>query len=420
MERIKENARQKIHSMSRFFGTDVMYIAKSGFWMNANFILVSLFGLVSSVLFARLVSKDVYGTYQFILAIAGLIAVITPNNMSSAVLQSVARGNEGDLKVGTRFQMRWGIVASLVSGAISLWYAIHGNAPLSIALMLIALFLPTANALNTWNVFLQGKKDYKRYFYYSTLNTVISYGGVIAMLYFTRSFVWIAFGNIFFGFLGNLILYRITVKQMKPNDKVDPETISYGRHLSIMGIPQGLVGSLDALLIFHFIGAPALAVYSFATLFPERLSGGLKFISTIAFPKFSEKSEEDVKGFFHKKIWWLLLLLALVAALYAIAAPYIFELLFPTYMSAVPFTQIYSLSFFAIAAGVVQTALLSQKKTKELYISTLATPFIKALLMISLMIPFGVWGIIWAQIITIFFQITFPIYLFQRKGAVVI
>jgi O-antigen/teichoic acid export membrane protein len=207
---------------------------------------------------------------------------------------------------------------------------------------------------------------------------------------------------------------------MKPNDKVDPETISYGRHLSIMGIPQGLVGSLDALLIFHFIGAPALAVYSFATLFPERLSGGLKFISTIAFPKFSEKSEEDVKGFFHKKIWWLLLLLALVAALYAIAAPYIFELLFPTYMSAVPFTQIYSLSFFAIAAGVVQTALLSQKKTKELYISTLATPFIKALLMISLMIPFGVWGIIWAQIITIFFQITFPIYLFQRKGAVVI
>ncbi|MES2059976.1 MAG: oligosaccharide flippase family protein [Patescibacteria group bacterium] len=416
MQRLKDSARAKIGHLSRFFGTDMMYVVKSGFWMNANFVLVSLFGLLSSVLFARLISKDVYGTYQYILAIAGLIAVITPNNMSSAVLQSVARGNEGDLKVGTKFQMRWGAIASSVASLLSLWYAIHGNAPLAIAMIIVAIFMPAANAFNTWNAYVQGKKDYKRYFYYSTLNTVISYGGVIAMLYFTKSFIWIAFGNIFFGFIGNFLIYKMTVKQMKPNEKTDPEMIPYGRHLSIMGIPQGLVGSLDALLIFHYLGAPELAVYSFATLFPERLSGGLKFISSIAFPKFSAKSEQDVQGFFHKKIWWLLLFLAGVAALYAIFAPYLFEFLFPTYMSAVPFTRLYSLSFFGIAASFVQTALTSQKKTRELYISTVSTPFIKATLMIILMFYFGVWGVIYAQLLTTLFQIIFPIYLFKKSS----
>src|SRR3989344_2213406 len=412
---MKEGARQGLHRLSRFFGTDMMYVAKSGFWMNANFIVTSVFGLATSILFAHLLSKETYGTYQFILAIASTIAVFVPNNMSSAVLRSVARGNEGDLKEATRFQIKWGAVGTIIACGVSIWYLIHSNLGLSISLIVIAVFMPSTYALNTWSAYIQGKKDYKRYFIWNTLGTFISYGGVIAILFISKDYLWLAFANIVFAFITNLILYFITIKKMRPGNKTDPETISYGSHLSIMGIPQGIASQLDALLIFHYIGAPALAVYSFATLFPERLTGGLKFISMIAFPKFSEKSEEDVKGFFHKKIWWLLLFLGIVAGVYALIAPYLFQLLFPSYMSAVPFTRVYSLSFFAIAAGVVHAALMSPKKNRELYISTLVTPFLKTILMIAFMFFWGVWGIIWAQITTTVFQIIFPIYLFKRS-----
>lgn len=415
MEHIKNILRNRVQKLSRFFKTDMMYVAKSGFWLNANFIFVSLFGLLSSVLFAHLVSKEIYGTYQFVLAIAGIIAVFAPNNMSSAVLRAVAQGYEGDFVKATRYQLRWGLIASIISLGASLWYAMHQNIPLSFSLILLAIFMPSTFALNTWNAYIQGKKDYKRYFFYNTLATFISYGGIIWVLLFKREFMWLIAANIIFGFLANLVLYFITVKKMKPNTETDPGTIPYGKHLSIMGIPQGLAGQLDALLIFHYVGAEALAIYSFATLLPEKIAGGLKFIPVITLPKFSEKSEVDVKNFFKRKIWWLLLFLGIMSGLYALAAPYLFKFVFPKYIESIAFTQIYSLSFFAIAASVAQAALVSQRKVKELYLTTIAFPIIKTILMFVLLMIYGVWGVIYAQLITILFQIIFPILLLNRS-----
>ncbi len=415
MQKIKYIANRQTERMSQFFKTDMAYVAKSSFWMNGNFVVASIFGLVTSILLADLVSKETYGTYQFILAIASTIAVFVPNNMSSAVLRGVARGNEGDLIEATKFQIRWGVIGTIIALGVSVWYALSNNLGLSLSLIIIALFMPTTFALNTWGAYIQGRKDYRRYFFYNSLAILISYGGVMAMVFIKPDYFWLAFANIFFAFLANLILYFITIKRMRPNEQTDPETMPYGIHLSLMGIPAGITSQLDALLLFHYLGAVPLAVYSFATILPKKLAGGLKFISMIIFPKFSEKSEEEVKNFFKVKIWWLLGFLALVAGLYAIVSPYLFQIFFPNYLASIPYTRVFALYFFTIAASVVQTALLSQKRTKDLYISNITTPVVKAILLITLMFAFGVWGIIWAQIATIAFQIIFPIYLLQRQ-----
>ena len=414
MEKIKDIAERQTERMSRFFKTDAAYVAKSSFWMNGNFAVSSIFGLVTSILFANLVSKETYGTYQFILAIASTIAVFVPNNMSSAVLRAVARGNEGDLVAATKFQIRWGIIGTIIALGTSLWYVMSNNLGLSLSLIIIAVFMPATYALNTWSAYVQGKKDYKRYFFYNTLGIVISYGGVIAMLFVKKEYLWLAGANIFFAFLANLILYFITIKRMRPGKLTDPETIPYGTHLSIMGIPAGITSPLDALLLFHYLGAAPLAIYSFATILPERLAGGLKFISTIIFPKFSEKNEEDVKNFFKKKIWWLLGFLSIIAGLYALLASYVFQVFFPQYGASIPYTRVYALHFFIIAASVANTALLSQKRTKDLYVSNITTPIVKIILLVTLMFAFGVWGVIWAQIIAIAFQIIFPLYLLHK------
>ncbi|HYC34702.1 MAG TPA: oligosaccharide flippase family protein, partial [Candidatus Paceibacterota bacterium] len=412
---LKNRLTSHLNKLSRLMGIDMNYVVKSGFWVNANFVVASLLGLISSIIFARFVSKETYGTYQFVLSLATIIAVAVPNNVSTAILRSVAQGNEGDLIRGTKFQLRWGIIGTVVASLVSVWYAVNENFGLSFSMITIAIFMPATYALNTWTVYLQGKKEYKRLFFYTTLSTLISYASVFLVIFLKPEYIYIAVANIVAGFIANLVLYILTIKKMKPNNKTGTDTISYGKHLSIMGIPAGLVGQLDVVLIFHYLGAEALAIYSFATLFPERLAGGLKFISTIIFPKFSEKSEGDVRAFFKKKFWWLMGLLSLMILGYWILSPFIFKWLFPAYESAIPYTQVYALSFLAIGASIVHNALLSQKKIKELYISTLAYPLLKALLLFALMFMFGVWGVIWGQIITIIFQIIFPLYLLQKS-----
>ncbi len=409
MREIKNNAISRVRAviarLGIFFKIDMAYVVSGAFWSNANYLFISILSLLTSVLFARYLTKDQYGTYQYILSIAGMISTTTLTGMNTAVMRAVAKGFEGELRKTVRFQLILGIIPTTIALGVAIWYLFHAQSGMSLAFLWVALFLPAANALNTWGAYTGGKKLFRIGTYYSFINTFVSYIGVISLIYFTHNFVWIAFGNFFFGFLGNLIMYNFVLKQLKPNDKTDNETISYGTHLSIMSLPGALPGQLDALLVYHFVGPAALAVYTFATLLPEKLSGGLKFAQNVALPKFSEKNEGSVKRFLVKKMGLMFILVAVVVVFYILIAPWVFNTFFPAYNASIPFTQLYSLSFFGVIGSLVQAALLSQKKTKALYILSFITPAIRTVLMCVLMFYFGVWGILWAQILQNFISI---------------
>jgi O-antigen/teichoic acid export membrane protein len=170
-------------------------------------------------------------------------------------------------------------------------------------------------------------------------------------------------------------------------------------------------------MVFHFIGASALAVYSFATIIPERLTGILKFIPNLMLPKLAPKDESQVRGFLARKLWILLSFIAAIAAAYALIAPWLFHTFFPTYSDSVAFTQVYSLSFFSLGVSIVQTVLTSLRKTKELYLYSFGMPVIKSVLMAALLFYYGIWGLLWAQMITNFAALAFLLILLGRKPA---
>ena len=414
-ETLVNKTRRYIDRLSAHLKIDMHYIVSGAFWGNVNYFVFSLLAFITSLLFARLLTKEAFGTYQYVLSIAGLMSSITLTGMNSAVTRAIARGYEGELKRSVRYQLILGIIPNVIGLIIALWYLFHGNANLSLSFLWLALFLPAANAFNTWSTYTGGKKLFRLGTYYGFANNIISYAGVIIMLCLTRNFVWIALGNFGFGFLGNFIMYKLTLRRFKPNDKTEPGTLSYGTHLSITNIPNAASSQLDALLVFHFIGPAALAVYTFATLIPEKIAGGLKLLSTIAFPKFSEKPEASVRRFIISKMPIMLLGIGLVAILYALIAPWIFNIFFPTYNASIPFTQVYALSFFSVIGGIVQAALMSQQKTKALYITSFLTPAIEAALLVVLLYYFSVWGILWAQIITNIIQIPIQMAFLENK-----
>ena len=73
MEKInKKNIKEYLFSLLRlsekYFKTDMVYLAKSGFWINLSYIAGSVFSLVSSIAFAYFVSKETYGIYKYIIS----------------------------------------------------------------------------------------------------------------------------------------------------------------------------------------------------------------------------------------------------------------------------------------------------------------------------------------------------------------
>ncbi len=398
--------------------TDMVYMASGAFWSNFNVAIVTLLTFFASVLFARYLTKEAYGMYQYVLSIASLIGATTLTGMNAAVARAVARGHEGEVKHSVRYQLMAGVVPAALGIAVSIWYFVHNNQGLGIAFLSIAIFLPLSNAFNTWVAYLGGKKLFRIGSYYGLSNYVASYVPVILAIFFARNFLWVVFANYFFAFVFNFITYRLVMRNLPPNDERDPETIPFGAHMSLMGVFGVFAGQLDSLLVFHFVGSAALAVYSFATVIPERAIGLLKFIPGISMPKLAERSEAEVRQIMAKKLWVFIAIIAVAAICYAVLAPWVFHTFFPAYSSSILFTQVYALSFFSLATTMVQTALTSQKKTKELYIVSFVMPAFRIALLSVFMFYWGIWGLVWAQISLNFIGLAVQLGLLWKKPAV--
>ena len=102
------------------------------------------------------------------------------------------------------------------------------------------------------------------------------------------------------------------------------------------------------------------------------------------------------------KFRWVLLFSVVVTAVYIFAAPFVFQLLFPNYMDAVWYSQLYALCLLTIPAEPFQTYLSSKKLTQELYIIYLFYSFFQVGTMVIGVIYWGLVGLVVARIVTRF------------------
>jgi short subunit fatty acids transporter len=76
MEAENSAAKSKLISLLRksekYTKTDMVYLLKGGFWLNLNNVISSGLSFVLSILFAKYVSKEAYGSYQFLISFASI------------------------------------------------------------------------------------------------------------------------------------------------------------------------------------------------------------------------------------------------------------------------------------------------------------------------------------------------------------
>jgi len=208
----------------------------------------------------------------------------------------------------------------------------------------------------------------------------------------------LVFVNLASNALSTMFFYFQTLKVYRPNNTTDPATIPYGVHLSIMNAFGTIVTQLDSVLVFHLLGPVQLAVYSLASLLPERVGGAFKFLSVAALPKFSNQTRAEIRLTILSKTIRAAIAGVFVALLYAIAAPFFFHILFPKYLDAIPYTELYSLTIITLAANIPITALFALRLKRELYIFNSIYPIVLLVLQVLLLLGFGIPGILVARI----------------------
>src|SRR3989338_6310130 len=88
MQNMRNKAYQLLRRSEDFFKTDMVYLAKGGFWFTLAQTVVSLSSFFLAVAFAQFVTKEAYGQYKYILSIVGLLGAFTLSGLPSAFLFS--------------------------------------------------------------------------------------------------------------------------------------------------------------------------------------------------------------------------------------------------------------------------------------------------------------------------------------------
>jgi len=413
-EKTKSLAYSLLRKSERYTQTDMIYLAKGGFWLTLGQIISTAASFLLAMAFANLLDPIAYGNYNYILSLIGMLSILTLSAMRIAIMQATARGLEGSFYTAFKVRLKWGASASLTAIGLAAYYWFKGNYLLPIPLLISALFLPLMQASQVYESFLRGKKLFSVHVKYSVFSRIVSAGAIIITLFITKNLFWLIAVYLVSHTLLNYSFYLITKSKFKPNKKEDSQTLSYGKHLTLMGVISVVANYLDRILLFTLVGSAQLAIYSFAILIPDQIKSMMKQnIGTLAFPKLSIKSRKEIKLNIMQKFWKLFLLVGLVAVIYVITAPFLYKIFFPQYLDSIPYSQLFALSFIAVPITLLSTIFQAQMMKKELYIVRIV-PAIRIILLVVLTPLYGIWGVIIAQISAVICAFILILWLLQK------
>ena len=400
MQNLKQRVKGLLIWSQKYTQTDMVYLAKGGFWLTLGQVISTLASFLLAIAFANLLPKETYGTYKYILSLVGILGIFALPGIGTAVTQAAARGLEGSFYTGFKAKLRWGLLGSLAAVGLAGYYFFKGNYALPIPLLISAIFLPLMQASGVYGSFLTGRKLFNIQVKYSSLSQVISIGAMIAALFLTKNLFWlIAVYFVSHTFL-NYFFYLLTKKKFQPNKKEDPETLSYGKRLSPLWVIGIVANQVDKILFFHFLGPIQLAIYSFALAPVEQAQSLFKSLGLLSLPKLSQRTIPELKKTLFTKILKSCLILIPIIGLYIFLAPYLYHLVFPQYTSSIIYSQVFVLSLLFGPKVLLGQTLFAHKKERELYMQSFIISGSKILLLAIFLPIYGIWGAISALLAT--------------------
>lgn len=410
---LKKTAINFLEWSQKYTKTDMTYVAKGVFWWMIGKAVVFFIYFATMAAFANWLSKETFGTYQFVVAGLTLFGIFTLPEVNTTLIKSIAQGKEGTFQLAIKNKMKWGAIGGFLSLGLAGWYFLHGNNLLAIAFLLVALFVPLKQTFQIFIYFWNGKKRFDlRAKYEIVYNGLVAFF-LIATVYLTDNVLIIIItflaGYTFFGYL-----LCLKIKSQIANKEEDPKAISFGKNLTLINALQTATEYVDKIIVWHFLGAVPVAIYTFANQPIQKIKEALPIVP-LALPKLGEsKIDEKKKKGIITKFLRLFIIAVPATVILVLTAPFLYQLFFPQYMESVVYFQTLAWLIALSPFLLLTAALITEMNKKALFITNTGAPFLKIILFLALIPHFGIWGIIAAILITEVLRGLFALYFFLR------
>ena len=408
MQRLKDKFVNILRWSERYTKTDMLYLTSGGLWLTAGNGINILSGLILSVAFANLLPQEAFGTYQFVFSLAAIVGAFSLTGIKASVMRSVSMGLENALQFGFITHLKWSVGIALGGFALAAYYFINDSATLAISLLVVGSFSPFLESFKIYQPFFTGKKDFRSSVLFGAWRKPIPIIALLVALAVTDNpailvFVYFLSHTATAGALFWYVLKKYPGARTHhdtQNVAKKESTLVYAKHLSFLNILGSVAENLDKVLLFHYLGAAEVAVYTLARMPQSHISKLAGMGKTLSFPKMTTQPIAEIRRTLPRKLSLFFLLLLGIVIIYALAAPFIFRLLFPQYIDAVLFSQALAFLLLFMPFSLMQQVFGAHARKKEMYILSTGGQIIKIALLLALLPLYGIWGAVAALFAT--------------------
>ncbi len=404
MNPIKKEAKHLISFLEKWTESDIVYFFQGGAWLFSAQLALVLTSLSLSVGFAHLAGKEVYGQFQFVLAILGTLSVLAFPGANAAVMLGTAQKKEGTLLQGALFKLKRSVLGIIGIVAVAAYFYLKHEpnyAQVWPALLATVIFFPIIYSLDVTQHFFVGKRKFS----WGSLFQLLTQGGsalaALAALFFTKNLIVILIIYFAVQAIAIIIAFWFARKRMK-NKYTDPEFISYSNHMTAINFIPTLRAYFDKLIVTYTLGFASTAVYSIAAAMSEQLFAISRNVGNIAFPKLAVQKEKKLYGEVKRRTGKLVIFFILIAGVAILLAPYLIPFFFSDqYNSAIPIAQLLLLVGVPRAVGFILVKVQeAMRERKKLYTINLVFASVEILALLILVPLYGINGIIGAKAIS--------------------
>jgi O-antigen/teichoic acid export membrane protein len=325
------------------FGLDPKFLLKNSFWINIEWLISRAVKILFNIFIVRQISIEMYGNYNYVLSLLGLLALFSLSGFHSVILREVARRNLRVFKKWVDLGVKFSLIGSLIFIVIaSLKY--FSDSYLSYALFLCALLFPISYKYIKWDVILFGLMRFKQRAFFNFVKNVATYLPLAIFIYFFKeNILLIILAYLLLNLVTDYFLFKRSIKGIDFKGYSDG-WIKSGMNISISSALGVIYSYMDKIILFHLIGSEPLAVYAVATYISENLRVVTTNNIRMYFPKiWSKGNKRVIKKFKKVKLLLVLYPLIIFATTYMLA-PFIINLFYgEKYRASIKYAQIYAL-----------------------------------------------------------------------------
>lgn len=368
------------------------YLIKNGFWVAIKQGVTISTGLLVVIALARLTSLEIYGKFQLILSILGIISIVSIPGFNIAIISSIANKFDGSYKHMVKIKFLWSFLLGFpILLLIGLYFYITEEYIISYSFFMCSIIFPFLYGLTSWTSLLIGKEKFKMLTKFNSIQSIVNAMFIIlSLLLFNNNLIMLMISYAFSLGILNYIATKKTLKYIT-NQNIDNNAISYGYYMTKISMVNIILEHFDKILIGYFIGIPELAVYSIGINIAKRLKTGIKNFLCIVSPKIAKYNT-------FKRLYYIpVFILSCVGTfIIYISLPSVITILFgDKYIDSIFLSQlaIIFIPFYIITILVKNHFIFYLRDKKLLTKNTIIYPITKFLLMMPLLYYFNIEGL---------------------------